>query len=89
MGQQSMNKIRLYKSSSRGVAILFYDNGKQEINGEYRDEYDITVENIHLVLVNTYGPNLDTQTFYSSLLDIIQGIYSTQQIILGSEFWLN
>lgn len=35
---------------------------------------------------NIYGPNLYTTIFYSGLLDIIQGIYSTQQIILGGDF---
>ena len=82
MGQQSMNKIRLYKSSSWGVAILIYDNCEQEINGENTDEYgnylisDVTVENIHFLLVNTYYPNLNIPTFYSGLLHIIQGVYS-------------
>lgn len=81
-----------YKSNSRGVAILFNDNCELEINAEYRDEYgnylilDVTVENIHFLLVNIYGPNIDTPTFYSGLLDIIQGIYSTQHIILGGDF---
>ena len=81
-----------YKSNSRGVAFLFYVNCEQEINEEYKDEYgnnqifDVTVENIHFLLGNIYDPNIDNPTFYSGLLNIIQGIYSTQQVIFGGGF---
>lgn len=81
-----------YKFNSRGVAFLFIDNCELEINEEYKDEYgnnqilDVTVENIHILLGNIYDPNIDNPTFYSGLLDIIQWIYSTQQVIFGGGF---
>ena len=64
------------------------------MNADYKDEHgnflisDVTVENIHFLLVNIYDPNLYlyTPNFYSGLLDIIKGIYSTKHIILGCDF---
>ena len=70
---------------------VFNNNWELEINAEYKDEYgnylilDFIVENIHFLLVNIYGPNIHSSTFYSGLLKIIQGIYSIQHIIFGGD----
>ena len=58
-----------YESNSRGVAIFCNDNCELEINAEYKDEYgnylilDVTLENVHFLLVNIYGPKLSILVF--------------------------
>lgn len=56
-----------------------YDSGNYLI-------LDTTVENMHLLLVNIYGPNSDTPYFYSELKNKIDSYLNTQHIIIGGDF---
>ena len=47
---------------------------------------DVIVEKINFLLVNKYGPKIDTPIFYSGLLYILHCIYFTKHIILGVDF---
>ena len=86
-----------FKSNSRDVAIFFNNNCEFEIHSDYKDEngnyliLDATVENMHPLLINIYGPNSDTPNFYASLMDKIVDCLNTQYIIIGGNFidWKN
>ena len=67
-------------SESRGVAILFNNNFEFKVNSVAKDDdgnfiaLNICIEkNIELLLVNIYGPNRDTPSFYMNLKQFIQG----------------
>ena len=68
-----------YKSYSRGVEILFNDNCDLKINAEIQYKYssylilDIIVENIHFLLVNIFGSNIDNPTSFCSYKFNIKG----------------
>ncbi len=47
---------------------------------------NVIVENLQFLLINIYGPNSDKPEFYSQLLNTLQDIYSSQDIILGGDF---
>ena len=66
------------KTNSRGVAVLF---GKDfEFKILHSDKYengnmlvvDIKISDLHLKLINLYGPNKDTPAFYQNLESIIE-----------------
>lgn len=60
-------------SNSRGVTILFNNNFESKINKIHKDSsgnlliLDVVVQEINILLINVYGPNLDTPNFYSNL----------------------
>jgi hypothetical protein len=47
---------------------------------------DVTIEGLKLLLVNIYGPNIDSPTFYSNSFKKIENLYTTQYIIIGGDF---
>ena len=81
-----------FTSNSRGVAILFNNNCELEVHEIVKDDtgnflvVDVTIEGLKLILVNIYGPNVDSPTFYSNLLNKIENLYNTQYIIIGGDF---
>lgn len=81
-----------FKSNSRGVAILFNNNFEFCILNELYDEggnyviLDCTVEEHKFILVNIYGPNSDSPSFYSSVLSKIMEIYVEHHIIMAGDF---
>lgn len=62
-----------YKTNSRGVAILLNNNFEYKVHNVHKDNsgnyliLDTTTENMNLLLVNIYGPNLDKPNFYSEI----------------------
>lgn len=81
-----------YKTNSRGVAILLNNNFEYKVHNVHKDDsgnyliLDTTIENMNLLLVNIYGPNLDTPNFYSEIIDKIDSCLNTQHIIMGGDF---
>nr|XP_034320385.1 uncharacterized protein LOC105331900 isoform X1 [Crassostrea gigas] len=81
-----------FKSNSRGVAILFNNNCELEVQKTFKDDsgnfliLDVSVDDLHVLLVNVYGPNLDTPTFYTNLLQHIENLFTNQRIVLGGDF---
>lgn len=81
-----------YKTNSRGVAILLNNNFEYKVHNVYKDDsgnyliLDTTIENMNLLLVNIYGPNLDTPNFYSKIKEKIDSCLNTQHIIMGGDF---
>lgn len=81
-----------FKSNSRGVAILFNNNCELEVHKTFKDDsgnfliLDVSVDDLHVLLVNVYGPNLDTPTFYTNLLQHIENLFTNQRIVLGGDF---
>jgi exonuclease III len=81
-----------FTSNSRGVAILFNNNCELEVHEIVKDDtgnflvVDVTIEGLKLILVNIYGPNIDSPTFYSNLFNKIENLYTTQYIIIGGDF---
>ena len=63
-------------SNSRGVAILFNKGFEYKIHQIFSDPngnyiiVEITMEKNWLTLINLYGPNTDSPTFFENLLNI-------------------
>lgn len=81
-----------YKSNSRGVAILINNNCDITVLNEHKDDdgnfllLDVTIDSLSFLLINIYGPNVDSPAFYINLLNMIQDIYSKQHIVIGGDF---
>ena len=77
------------KTNSRGVAILFGKNFEYSIGEIERDELgnmiamDIKIDCIQVKLINVYGPNKDTPSFYKRISDIITTNENTYVLICG------
>ena len=77
------------KSNARGVAILFSKNLEYEIHSHISDPEgnyliaDISVEQNRFTLVNLYGPNQDTPSFFDTILNKVTTIGNTNLIICG------
>ena len=81
-----------FRPNSRGVAILFnnkcefsVNNHISDINGNYLI-LDCTIEGMKYVLVNLYGPNTDSPSFYTQLLSTIDNIHTDQHVIIAGDF---
>ena len=76
-------------SNARGVAILFDKNLDYEIHNHISDPdgnyiiADISVEQNRLTLVNLYGPNQDTPSFFDNIISTANTIGNTSLIICG------
>ena len=76
-------------SNARGVAILFSKNLEYEIHNHISDPEgnyliaDISVEQNRFTLVNLYGPNKDTPSFFDTLINTANTIGNTSLIICG------
>lgn len=76
-------------SNSRGVCILFNNDfeykilkDKHDINGNFI-ALDLEIEGKRVTLINIYGPNEDSPTFYMKIVDIIEEFENDTCIICG------
>ena len=66
-----------FNSRSRGVCCLINPTFEHKVNrvkGDVGGNYiilDITIEDIDVTLVNMYGPNYDSPSFYENILEIV------------------
>ena len=78
-------------SNARGVAILFDKNLDYKIHNHISDPdgnyiiADISVEQNRLTLVNLYGPNQDTPSFFDNIISTANTIGNTSLIICGDQ----
>ena len=78
-----------YKSNSRGVAILLNNNFEFKLRKIKRDcmgNYvciDIQIDNKNITLINLYGPNKDSPTFFDTIPEIIEQFANDNIIICG------
>ena len=76
-------------SNSRGVAILFSKNLDFKIHNNIADTEgnyiicDLSVEDNRFTLINLYGPNKDTPTFFETILNIAETIGNANLMICG------
>lgn len=81
-----------FTSNSRGVTILFNNNCELEVHKTFKDDngnfliLDVSVDDLHVLLVNLYGPYLDTPAFYTNLFQHIENLFTNQHIVLGGDF---
>lgn len=61
------------QSKSRGVAILFNNSCELDVYETFKDNnsnfliLDVSIDDLHVLLVNSYIPNLDTLALYTNL----------------------
>ena len=67
-----------FKTNARGLAILFGKKIEYKVKNIDKSKdanmliVDITVSNFELILVNIYGPKIDSPAFYHHLGSIIE-----------------
>ena len=67
-----------FKSNSRGVAILFNNNFEFKVHSSKLDNngnmlaLDIEIDELRITLVNIYGPNNDSPSFFDDLSEVIK-----------------
>ena len=77
------------KTNSRGVAMLLKKNFEYKIIDSFTDtignliSLDINISNIKLKLINVYGPNIDSPSFYKKINDIIESNDQDYIVICG------
>jgi exonuclease III len=80
-----------YASNSRGTAILLKPSLKYKINDSVIDVdgrfiiLDIIVDELPVILVNTYAPNQDNPDFFFDLFAKIEN-FNTNNLIIGGDF---
>ena len=73
-------------SRYRSLPVLVNDNCEFELFNMKQDEggtyiiFDVKIEDIPFLLINIYGPNNDTPIFFSTLISLIEDMYSSQHI---------
>ena len=76
-------------TNSWGVAILFNKDFEYKIHTSEKDKdgdliaVDIEIENCRFTLVNIYGPNKDTPSFFSKLKQTILNFENASVMICG------
>lgn len=79
-----------FSSQSRGVAILFNNNFEFKVHKIEKDNdgnkliLDISIKDLHIILINIYGPNRDSPEFYLNLLNDIEKY--DYPVILAGDF---
>ena len=79
-------------SYKRGVAILFNKNLDFTLHKQVTDPegnyiiIDITVDNHRFNLINLYGPNNDSASFFNNIMSKAEGINSRNPYILCGDF---
>ena len=78
-----------FRSNSRGICVLFNNNfefkvlkEKGDNNGNYL-VLDIQVDNLKITLVSIYGPNIDSPSFYSDIMSVVDDFRNENYIICG------
>lgn len=78
-----------YRSNARGVAILFGKNMEYKVHKKITDNegnflvVDITAQSKRFTLINIYGPNTDSPSFYQKIFCHIEEIGNSEYIICG------
>lgn len=78
-----------YLSNSRGVCIFFNNNFKFKNLREKKDTHgnllalDLIIEENKVTLINIYGPNIDTPSFYENIRDIFLEFDNDYFILCG------
>ena len=80
-----------YSSNQRGVAILFNNNFEYKILKTKKDDcgnllgIDIEIEGTKITIINIYGPNNDTPSFYNKVSEFIEH-FDNQSIIMTGDY---
>lgn len=62
-----------FKSNSTGATIRFNNNCELDVDKPFQvDNGNVSVDDLHFLLVNLYVPNLDTPAFYTNLFQHIE-----------------
>lgn len=78
-----------YRSNARGVAILFGKNIEYKVHQKITDNegnilaIDITAQSQRFTLINIYGPNADSPSFFHRIFQYIEEIGNNDFIICG------
>ena len=78
-----------YRSNARGVAILFGKNMEYKVHKKITDNegnfpvVDIIAQSKRFTLINIYGPNTDSPSFYQKIFQHIEEIDNSEYIICG------
>ena len=78
-----------YKSNARGVAILFGKNLEYKIHKQIKDNegnflvIDLTAQQQRFTLINIYGPNSDSPSFFKKIIQHLEEIGNSDYIICG------
>ena len=78
-----------YKSNARGVAILFGKNLEYKIHKQIKDNegnflvIDLTAQHQRFTLINLYGPNSDSPSFFKKIIQHLEEIGNSDYIICG------
>ena len=78
-----------YRSNARGFAILFGKNMEYKVHKKITDNggnflvVDITAQSKRFTLINIYGPNTDSPSFYQKIFQHIEEIDNSEYIICG------
>ena len=81
--------IKGEKSNSRGVAILIKANFEYKVLSSFRDDIgnligvNLALGELTMKLINIYVPNIDSQSFYTNLHDLILTCEQDYVIICG------
>ena len=78
-----------YKSNARGVAILFGKNLEYKVHKQIKDNegnflvIDVTAQHQRFTLINIYGPNSDSPSFFKKIIQHLEEIGNSDYIICG------
>ena len=78
-----------YNTQARGVAILLNNNFEYNLHNVIKDEngnlliLDITLKNKRFSLINIYGPNKDTPTFFEEIRKYMSESVHESAILMG------
>ena len=78
-----------YKSNARGVAILFGKNLEYKVHKQIKDNegnflvIDVTAQQQRFTLINIYGPNSDSPSFFKKIIQHLEEIGNSDYIICG------
>lgn len=77
-----------FAANQREIAILLANNLEYKIKKDENGNFlgvDITIEGKNITLVNLYGPNNDSPSFYNKVNEIMES-FNYRQVILTGEF---
>ena len=76
-------------TNSRGVMILFIKEIQHLVHSVQTDEdgrwimLEVTVDDLHVNIINIYGPNDDNPNFFEEIHKVISSLKNNQNIIVG------
>ena len=78
-----------YSSNARGVAILFWKNLEYKIHKQIKDNegnflvIDVTAQHQRFTLINIYGQDSDSPSFFKRIIQHLEEIGNSHYIICG------